>query len=74
MNRNRRLTLAALALSGLGAAAFTVVTVKDQTYVPSADYVPEGDSNREVAVVYYSRSGHGRIIRATVPDDFSLAR
>jgi hypothetical protein len=41
-----------------GASAFTVMTVKDQTYVPSEPYAPLGEPNRELAVVYYSRSGH----------------
>ena len=37
---------------------FAVMAAKDQTYVPSAPYSPQGAPNREVAVVYYSRSGH----------------
>ena len=41
-----------------GAGAFTVMAVKDQTYVPSIPYAPVGEPNREFAVVYYSRSGH----------------
>jgi hypothetical protein len=41
-----------------GASAFTVMAVKDQTYVPSIPYAPLGQPNGEVAVVYYSRSGH----------------
>ena len=62
MNRKKRLLLFAMpaAVLGIGAGgvAFTVMAVKDQTYVPSAPYAPEGEPNREVAVVYYSRSGH----------------
>ena len=51
-------------LAGIGAAAlasggaFTVMAVKDQTYVPSVPYAPLGEPDRDVAVVYYSRSGH----------------
>ena len=41
-----------------GAGAFTVMAVKDQTYVPSIPYAPLGEPNRDVAVVDYSRSGH----------------
>lgn len=37
INRKRRLTLNALAVGSIGAAAFTVMAVKDQTYVPSGD-------------------------------------
>ena len=63
--------LSALAVGGLGAAAFTVMAVKDQTYVPSADYVPVGDANREVAVVYYSRSGHSEAVAREVARTFN---
>jgi len=66
MSRKRRLTLVALAVGGLGGAAFTVMTVKDQTYVPSSEYVPVGNPNREVAVVYYSRSGHSEAVAREV--------
>ena len=41
-----------------GAGAFTVMAVKDQTYVPSIPYAPVGEPNGEFAVIYYSRSGH----------------
>jgi len=34
------------------------MAVKDQTYVPSIPYAPLSEPNRDVAVVYYSRSGH----------------
>ena len=70
INRRRRLILSAIAVGGLGAAAFTVMAVKDQTYVPSADYVPAGDANREVAVVYYSRSGHSEAVAREVARTF----
>jgi flavodoxin len=71
INRKRRLILSALAVGGLGAAAFTVMTVKDRTYVPSADYVPEGNANRETAVVYYSRSGHSEAVAREVARTFN---
>jgi hypothetical protein len=71
IDKRRRLLLSALAVGGLGAAAFTVMTVKDRTYVPSADYVPVGDANREVAVVYYSRSGHSEAAAREVARKFN---
>lgn len=71
MNRKRRLTLVALAVGGLGVAGFAVMRVKDQTYVPSADYVPAGNSNRNVAVVYYSRSGHSEAVAREVARTFN---
>lgn len=76
INRRRRLILSAIAVGGMGAAAFTVMAVKDQTYVPSADYVPAGDQNRKVAVVYYSRSGHSEAVAREVARTFnaSIAR
>jgi len=71
INRRRLLILSALAVGGLGTAAFTVMAVKDQTYVPSADYVPAGEANREVAVVYYSRSGHSEAVAREVARTFN---
>jgi hypothetical protein len=46
----------------LGLGVFMLMTVKDRTYVPSGTYVPVGEPNREVAVVYYSRSGHSEAV------------
>lgn len=57
--RRRRLLLIAMGAVALGGAgAFTVMAVKDQTYVPSDPYAPLGEPDREFAVVYYSRTGH----------------
>lgn len=56
--KKRTLLIAMAAATTLGGGAFTVMAVKDQTYVPSIPYAPMGEANREVAVVYYSRSGH----------------
>jgi flavodoxin len=59
MNRKKRVLLVAMAGAALGGAgAFTVMAVKDQSYVPSVPYAPLGEPDRDVAVVYYSRSGH----------------
>lgn len=53
-------SLASLVVIGL--AALLVMLVKDRTYVPSAPFVPQGLINSEVAVVYYSRSGHSESV------------
>ncbi len=57
---------AALALAALGAVAFVVMVVKDQTYVGSPAYAPRGEPSREVAVVYHSRSGHSEAVAREV--------
>ena len=56
---------------GAGGVAFTVMAVKDQSYVPSAPYLPEGEPNHEVAVVYYSRSGHSEAAAREVARTFN---
>lgn len=71
INRKRRLTLVALAVSGLGGATLTGMTVKDQTYVPSLEYVPVVNPNRNLAVVYYSRSGHSEAVAREVGHMFN---
>lgn len=63
--------LFAVAVAVLGIAAFTVMAVKDRTYVPSAAYSPVGESNREIAVVYYSRSGHSEAVAREVARTFN---
>lgn len=71
INNRRRLILSGVAAGGLGIAAFTIMTVKDRTYVPSADYVPVADASREIAVVYYSRSGHSEAVAREVARMFN---
>jgi len=74
MNRKKRLLLFAMpaAVLGIGGGvAFTVMAVKDQTYVPSAPYAPGGEPNREVAVVYYSRSGHSEAAAREIARTFN---
>ena len=56
---------------GAGGAAFALMAVKDQTYVPSAPYWPEGQPNRDVAVVYYSRSGHSEAAAREIARGFN---
>ena len=58
----RTILLVALVAATGGGGAFTVMAVKDQTYVPSDVYAPTGEPSREVAVVYYSRSGHSEAV------------
>lgn len=54
--------LVALAAAVLGIAAVAIMAAKDRTYVPSAPYAPQGEPNRDVAVVYYSRTGHSEAV------------
>lgn len=55
----------------IGIAAFSIMTLKDRTYVPSPAYEPVGELNREVAVVYYSRSGHSEAVAREVARMFN---
>jgi hypothetical protein len=55
----------------LGLGVFMLMTVKDRTYVPSRTYAPVGEPNREVAVVYYSRSGHSEAVAREVARTFN---
>jgi hypothetical protein len=65
------LLLLALAMAVLGLGVFMLMTVKDRTYVPSRIYAPVGEPNREVAVVYYSRSGHSEAVAREVARTFN---
>src|SRR5678815_2183425 len=60
----------AILLVGAG-GALTVMAVKDQTYIPSAPYEPQGVFNSEIAVVYYSRSGHSDAVAREVARKFN---
>lgn len=55
----------------LGGATFTLMVVKDQTYVPSAPYAPIGQPSQEVAVVYYSRTGHTEAVAREIARTFN---
>jgi flavodoxin len=66
-----RMVLTTLAAAVLGIVAFAVMARKDRTYVPSDAYVPEGAPNRDVAVVYYSRSGHSEAVAREVARTFN---
>jgi hypothetical protein len=55
----------------LGLGVFMLMTVKDRTYVPSRTYAPVGEPNREVAVVYYSRSWHSEAVAREVARTFN---
>jgi len=71
MTWKKRMLLVALAAAALGIAAFAVLVAKDRTYVPSAPYSPQGEPNREVAVVYYSRSGHSEAVAREIARTFN---
>ena len=71
--KKRRLILASGgAVLVIGAAgAFALMAVKDQTYVPSAPYEPQGELHSEIAVVYYSRSGRSEAVAREVARKFN---
>ncbi len=71
MTWKKRVLLVALAAAVLGIAAFTLMAAKDRTYVPSAPYSPQGEPNRDVAVVYYSRSGHSEAVAREIARTFN---
>ncbi|MCC7542711.1 MAG: flavodoxin/nitric oxide synthase, partial [Deltaproteobacteria bacterium] len=62
---------AVLAAAAIGIGAFVLMTVKDRTYVPSSPYAPRGTPNLEVAVVYYSRSGHSEAVAREIARTFN---
>jgi hypothetical protein len=67
----KSILLLAVAMAAVGIAAFALMAVKDQTYVPSETYAPMGEPNRAVAVVYYSRSGHSEAVAREVARTFN---
>lgn len=71
MTWKKRVLLVALAVAVLGIAAFALMAAKDRTYVPSAPYSPQGEPNRDVAVVYYSRTGHSEAVAREIARSFN---
>jgi hypothetical protein len=71
VSTKRSILLLAVAIAVLGIGAFALMAVKDQTYVPSEAYAPAGQPNREVAVVYYSRSGHSEAVAREIARTFN---
>lgn len=71
MSTKKYILLCALAVAFLGTGAFALMAVKDRTYVPSEAYAPVGEPTREVAVVYYSRSGHSEAVAREVARTFN---
>lgn len=64
--------LSVLLIAGaLGGGVLVLMTVKDRTYVSSPPYAPRGVPNREVAVVYYSRSGHSEAVAREIARGFN---
>ena len=71
MTRRKLLATAGLGVLVLGGGAFALMIAKDQTYVPSAPYAPQGTPNRTVVVVYYSRSGHSEAVARAIAQRFN---
>jgi flavodoxin len=71
MTWKKRVLLVALAAAVFGIAAFALMAAKDRTYVPSAPYSPQAEPNRDVAVVYYSRSGHSEAVAREIARTFN---
>jgi flavodoxin len=69
--RKRWILAIAIVAAVVSGAAFTLVTVKDRAYVASDPYAPAGEPNREVAVVYYSRSGHSEAVAREIARTFN---
>jgi flavodoxin len=61
----------ALGVAILGGTALVVMVLKDRTYAPSAPYTPRGQPDRDVAVVYYSRSGHSEGVAREIARTFN---
>jgi hypothetical protein len=64
------LTVAGAAVA-IALAAFVLMAARDRTYVPSAPYSPRGEPSRDVAVIYYSRSGHSEAVAREVARTFN---
>ncbi|MBB4596459.1 flavodoxin family protein [Xanthomonas arboricola] len=62
MTWKKRLLFGGAAAFALGIAAFTLIVVKDRTYVASPAFTPTAETSHAVAVVYYSRSGHSEAV------------
>jgi flavodoxin len=71
MRARTKLSLFVAAVVLVGITAFVAMAVKDQSYVPSPPYAPAGEPNRNVAVVYYSRSGHSEAVAREVARTFN---
>jgi len=71
MNLKKYMLVVTLAAAILGLAAFAVMAAKDRTYVPSAPYTPQGEPNRAIAVIYYSRSGHSEAVAREIARTFN---
>lgn len=66
-----KLMLIAAVVILAGITAFATMAVKDQSYVPSPTYAPAGEPDRNVAVVYYSRSGHSEAVAREIARTFN---
>ena len=61
----------ALGVAIVGGTALVVMVLKDRTYAPSAPYTPRDQPDRDVAVVYYSRSGHSEGVAREIARTFN---
>ena len=71
VKRTRLMLTVGLIAIPVGGAAVALMLWKDRTYVPSEPYVPRGEPNRKVAVVYYSRSGHSEAVAREIARAFN---
>lgn len=63
----------AVAALVVGLTAFTTMAVKDRTYVTSPRYSPVGEPSSDVAVIYYSRSGHSEAVAREIARRFNAS-
>ncbi|SDQ81526.1 flavodoxin/nitric oxide synthase [Pseudoxanthomonas sp. CF125] len=69
--RKKKMFLVGLVATVMAVAAVALVAIKDRTYVPSGPYSPVGKPNQEIAVVYYSRSGHTEAVAREIARMFN---
>jgi flavodoxin len=71
-NKKKKLAwIAAACAVAIGIAAVVAMLLKDGEYVASAPYRPRGEPNRDVAVVYYSRSGSSEALAREIARAFN---
>ena len=73
MPASKCILIGGLAAAAIAVGAFTGMAVKDQTYVPGDVHEPTGEPVREVAIVYYSRSGHSESVAREIGRIFNAS-
>ena len=71
MTRSRVVLTIGMSAVGVACAAIALMVAKDRTYVPSVPFIPQGDPRRDVAIVYYSRSGHSEAVAREIARAFN---